>query len=83
MAMPQVLHRVIKSRGKTGRRILERAVANMPVLVSTWEGGPPTDVDFGLYKIPVCPPPDDAEYRRQQCQDVWEPDDQTETESKE
>ena len=75
--------RVIMSGGKTGLGILERAVANMPVLLLTWEGGPPTDIDFKVYKVPGCPPPNDAEYLRQQCEDVWEHDAQSETESKE
>ena len=46
----------------------------MPVLVSTWEGGPPTDIDFRLYKLQGCPPPDNAEYLRQQLQNVWQPE---------
>ena len=69
---------VIIPGGKTGLEVLEPALANMPVLLSTREGGPPTDMDFGLCKIPGCPPPDDAEYLRQQCQHVWEPDESEE-----
>ena len=62
------------SGGTTGLGMLQRALANMPVLVSTREGGPATDIDVKLYKVPGCPPPDDAGYLRQQCQDVWESD---------
>ena len=69
------------SGGTTGLGILQRALANMPVPASTWEGGPPTDIDPKLCKLHGCPSPDDAEYLRQQCQDVWEPDGQCETKS--
>ena len=44
------------SGGTTGLGILGQALANMPVLVSTWEGGPPNDISFRLYKIPGRPP---------------------------
>ena len=71
--------RAIMTKGTTGLGMLERALANMPVLVSTWEGGPPTNVDPKLWKLLGCPPPDDAEYLRQQCQDVWEPDCQSDS----
>ena len=67
------------SGGTTGLGILEQALANMPVLVSTWEGGPPTDIDLKVYKVPGCPAPDDVEYLRQQCQDVWQPDGQSDS----
>ena len=64
--------RVIVSGGTTGLGILERALANMPVLVSTLQAGPPTDIDAKLCNLRGCPPLDNAEYLRQQCQDVWE-----------
>ena len=52
---------VIMSGGKTGLGMLKRGLANMPVLVSTWEGDQ-TDIDFKLKKVPGCPSPDDAGY---------------------
>ena len=54
--------------------ILERALANWPILESTWEGGPPTGIDPKLCQVRGRPPPDDAEYLQQQCNNVWEPD---------
>ena len=44
--------RVIMSGGTTGLGILEQALACMPVLVSTWEVGPPIDIDCKLYQVP-------------------------------
>ena len=67
------------SGGKTGLEIPEKALANWPMLESTWEGGPPTDMDPKLCKLRGCSPPDDAEYIRQQCENVWEPDRQSES----
>ena len=61
------------SGGTTGLAIPERALANMLVLVATWEGGPLTDIYLKLYTVPGSPPPDDAGYLRQQCQDVAVP----------
>ena len=71
--------RVIVSGGTTGLGMLERAVANMLVLVSTLEGGPPAAIDPKICQLRGCPPPDDAEYFRQQCQDVWEHDGQSDS----
>ena len=51
----------------------------MPILLLTRETGPHTDIDFKLSKVPGCPPPDDADYLRQQCQDVSEPDGQSDS----
>ena len=62
--------------GVTGLGILERALASMLVLTSTYEGGTPPDIKPEFYKISGYPPQDDAEYLRQQlcmpCEpDVW------------
>ena len=59
--------------------MLERALANMPVLMSTSEGGPPTDIEPHLCKLRGGPSPDDAEYLQQQCQDIWEHDGQSDS----
>ena len=62
---------IIMSGGTKGFGILERALANWPILESTWEGGPTTDLDPQLCKLHGCPPLDDAEYPPPK---VWEPD---------
>ena len=49
--------RVIMSGGTTGSGILERGLAHMPVIVFTWEGGPPTDIDPKRCKLCGCPSP--------------------------
>ena len=67
----------------TGLGILEQALANIPVLVSTWGRGPLTDIDFKLYKITGRPPRDDAEYLPQQLCQPCEPDERSEPESEE
>ena len=36
--------------------LLQRALAHWPNPESTWEGGPPTNIDFKFYKVPGCPP---------------------------
>ena len=67
---------VIMSAGKTGLGTLERAIATMHLLLPTWEGGRPTDIDPKLCKL------HGHLYLQQQCQDAWEPDGQSEAESK-
>ena len=53
--------------------MLEGAVVNWPILESTSEGGPPTDIDAKLCKLHGYPPRDDAKYLRQQCARLEEP----------
>ena len=57
------------SAGKTGLGILDRAIANMHLLLPTWEGGRPTDIDPKRWNLHL--------YLQQQCQDVREPDGQS------
>ena len=64
--------RIAMSGGTTGLEMLERAMANWPILELTWEGGPPTDIDPKLCKLYGYPPQD--EYLRQQCTRFREPD---------
>ena len=71
------------SGGTTGLAILEQAFTNMPAPVSTTEGGPLTDINFRLYKIPGRHRPDDAEFVPQQLKDPCEPDDGSQSESEE
>ena len=61
----------------TGLEMLERALANWPILESTWEGEIPTDIDPRLCQFYGYPPQDDAEYLRQQCTSFEEPDAQS------
>ena len=67
----------------TNLGILEQALANMPDLRVTWEGGPSTDIHPKFYKIPAYPPQDDAEDFRQQLNMPCEPDDRSKPESEE
>ena len=46
----------------------------MPILESTWEGKPPTNMDPKLCKLRGCLPQDDAEYLQYQCENIWKPD---------
>ena len=52
--------------GTSSLQILNRALAKMPVLTSTWKGEPPPDVK--PYKLPGSSPQDDVEYYRQLCE---------------
>ena len=54
--------------------MLERALANWPILESTWEGGPPTDIDPKFGRLYGYPPQEDAKYFGQQCLSLEEPD---------
>ena len=65
------------SGGTLGSGVLQPALANMPVLEATWEGGSPTGIDTKLCKLSGCPLRDDAKYLRQQCQNACEPDGQS------
>ena len=54
--------------------MLEQALANWPILESTWEGGPPTDIHPQFCKLYGYPPQKDAEYYRGQCSSLEERD---------
>ena len=62
------------SGATTGLEMLEQALANWPVLKSTWEGGPPTGIDQQFCKLYGCPPQGDAKYNRGRCSSLKEPD---------
>ena len=59
--------------------MLEGALANWPILESTWEGGPPTNIDPKLCKLYGYHPQDDAEYFQQQCSSLEERDAQSDS----
>ena len=59
--------------GTTGLEMVERALANWPILESTWEEGPPTDINPKVCKLYGYAPQDDAKYLRQQCTSYEEP----------
>ena len=62
------------SGATTGSEMLKQALANRPIVESTWEGGPPTGIDPKFCKLYGCPPQGDAEYHRGQCSSLEEPD---------
>ena len=54
--------------------MLQKALANWPILESTWEGGTSTKIDPNLCKVYGCPPQGDAAYYQGQCSSLEEPD---------
>ena len=70
------------SGGRTSLGVLDPALANIPVLTSTWKGGPPTDIKPKSYQMPGYLPQGDAQYFRLLCVRP-EPDDCSEPESEE
>ena len=69
--------RIVMSAGTTGLEMLEQALANWPILESTWEGGPRTNIDPTFCKLYGYPPQNDAEFYRGQCASLEEPDTQS------
>ena len=66
--------RIIMSGATTGLEMLEQALANWPIVESTWGGGPPTEIDPKFCKLYGCPPKGDTAYYRGQCWSLDEPD---------
>ena len=54
--------------------MLKEALANWPILESTWEGGPPTYIDGKPCNLYAYPPQNNADYYRGQCSSIEEPD---------
>ena len=48
--------RIVMSGATTGLEMLKQALANWPILESTLEGGPPTDIDPKFCRLYGCPP---------------------------
>ena len=66
--------RIDMSGATTGLEMLEQALANWPVLESTRGGGPPPRIHPTSCKLYGAPPPRDAQYYREQCTGLEEPD---------
>ena len=54
--------------------MLEQALANQPILESTWDGEPPTDIDPRFCKLYGYRPQGDVVYSQGQCWSLEEPD---------
>ena len=65
--------RIVMSGARTGLEMLEQAMANWPILESTREGGPPTNIDPKFCKLYRHPPQNDAEYYQGQCSSLERP----------
>ena len=65
---------IVFSGATTGLGMLEQALANWPILQSTWEGGPLTDIAPKLCGLYGHPPQNDAEYYQGQCSSLEGPD---------
>ena len=69
--------RIVMSGSTTGLEMLQQALAHCPIVESTWEGGPPTNIDPKTCKLYGYPPQGDAEYYRGQCLSLKESDAQS------
>ena len=65
---------IVMSGATTGLEMLQQVLANWPILESTWEGEPPTDIDPTFCKLYGYTPQGDAEYYRGQCLSLEEAD---------
>ena len=65
---------MVMSGATTALEMLEQALANWPILESTWQGGPLTDIDPKFCRLYRTPLQDDAEYYQGQCSSLEGPD---------
>ena len=66
--------RIVMPGATTGWLMLAQALADWPILESTWEGEPPTDIDLKFFKLYGRPPRNNAEYFQGQCSSLKGPD---------
>ena len=64
----------VMSGATTGLEMLEQALANWPILESTWEEGSQTGIDPKFCNLYGRPPQRDNQYYRGQCSSFEEPD---------
>ena len=58
---------MVMSGATTGLQMLKQALANWPILETTWQGGPPPGIDPTFCKLYGPLPQGNAEYYRGQC----------------